>query len=108
MGHLATERPFHLSRTQDNSTLLERKNNNGRPMGVIERKKLLWRVLENEEESLEQHLINSSYFLYYPHLFFLEKTSLKFIIFFFSFRFSISSLSSSFLASSSNAFFPAV
>ena len=53
MGHLATERPFHLSITQDNSTLLERKNNNGRPMGVIERKKLLWRVLENEEESLE-------------------------------------------------------
>ena len=35
MGHLATERPFHLSITQDNSTLLERKNNNGRPMGVI-------------------------------------------------------------------------
>ena len=30
-----TERPFHLSITQDNSTLLERKNINGRPMGVI-------------------------------------------------------------------------
>ena len=99
---------WRLSITQDNSTLLERKNNYGRPMGVIERKKLLWRVLENEEESLEQHLINSSHFSYYLSSFFLEKISFKFIIFFFSFRFSISRLSSSFLASRLDAFKPSV
>ena len=84
MGHLATERPFHLSITQDNSTLLERKIIMGVLWASLERKKLLWRVLENEEESLEQHLINSSYFLYYLSSFFFRKNLFKiYNIFFF-------------------------
>ena len=53
LGHLATERPYTILETLNTTTLLERKIIMGVLWASLERKKLLWRVLENEEESLE-------------------------------------------------------